>query len=292
MPQWAMSSEPTFTLDPARPVLPRPDDGVQIGWMPRHAVIVRPSAAAPAVAVRQLLNSLTDELTWGQILDLQCVKDFHDTEDIRSLLDELVDAGAVIRRTRSTAVASPVIRLVGRGPLSDTLAEALRHTSARIQRSTQSAHEKSWQHVDLAVLADDLIADTRLLRILADAEVPHLSVRARDGTGLIGPMVLPGITSCLECADRHRRDRDAQWPAVAAQLTGAVGVAAPATILGTVAVALAQIDRVLSAFRGQAPGPLVTLNATLELDLSTHALTARHWTAHPLCRCGAYFTGN
>ncbi|QCH25055.1 hypothetical protein [Mycobacteroides salmoniphilum] len=292
MPQWVMSSEPTFTLDPARPVLPRPDDGVQIGWMPRHAVIVRPSAATPAVAVRQLLSSLTDELTWGQILNLQCVKDFHDAKDIRSLLDELVDAGAVICRTRSVAVASPVIRLVGRGPLSDALAEALRHTSARIQRSTQSAHEKSWQHVDLAILADDLIADTRLLRILADAEVPHLSVRARDGRGLIGPMVLPGITSCLECADRHRRDRDEQWPAVAAQLTGAVGVAAPATVLGTVAVALAQIDRVLSAIRGQAPGPLVTLNATLELDLSTHALTARHWTAHPLCRCGAYFAGN
>lgn len=291
MPLWVMSSEPTFTLDPARPVLPRPDDGVQIGWMPRHAVIVRPSTAAPAQAVRQLLNSLTDELTWGQILNLQCVKDFHDAEDIRKLLDELVDAGAVIRRTPTDAVASPVIRIVGRGPISDALSEALRHTSARLQRSTPSAHGKSWQYVHLAILADDLIVDTRLLRTLTEAEVPHLSVRARDGTGLIGPMVLPGITSCLECADRHRSDRDEQWPALAAQLTGTVGIAAPATVLGTVAVALAQIDRVLSAFRGQAPGPLVTLNATLELDLATHALTARHWTAHPLCPCGA-FPGN
>ncbi|MUM17930.1 hypothetical protein FZI91_02110 [Mycobacterium sp. CBMA271] len=290
MPQWVMSSEPTFTLDPARPVLPRPDSGVQIGWTPCRAVIVRPSAATPALAVRQLLNSLADELTWDQILNLQCIKDFHDTEDVRVLLGELVDAGAVIRRTRPVAIASPVIRLVGRGPLSDTLAEALRHTSARIQRCTQSAHGKSWQYVDLAILADDLIADTRLLRTLTDAKVPHLAVRARDGSGLIGPMVLPGITSCLECADRHRRDRDEQWPAVAAQLAGTVGMAAPATVLGTVAVALAQIDRVLSAIRGQTPGPLVTLNATLELDLATHALTARHWTAHPLCDCGAYFT--
>ncbi|MEU9804600.1 hypothetical protein [Mycobacterium sp. NPDC050853] len=289
MPQWVMSSEPTFTLDPARPVLPRPDNGVQIGWAPRRAVIVRPSTNAPAAAVRQLLSSLSDELTWDQILDLQCVKDFHDIEDIRSLLDELVDTGAVIRRTRPLAVASPMIRIVGRGPLSDALAVALRHSSARIQRSTQSAHGKSWQYVDLVILADDLIVDNRLLRTLACANVPHLAVRARDGTGLIGPMVLPGITSCLECADRHRRDRDEQWPAVAAQLTGTVGVAAPATVLGTVAVALAQIDRVLSAIRGQTPGPLATLNATLELDLATHALTARHWTAHPLCGCGAYF---
>ncbi|MGH3725129.1 MAG: hypothetical protein ACREJO_16645 [Phycisphaerales bacterium] len=290
MPQWVMSSEPTFTLDPVRPVLPRPDNGVQIGWTPRRAVIVRPSPAVPAKAVRQLLSSLTDELTWDQILNLQCVKDFHDAEDIRSLLDELVDVGAVIRRTRQVAAAAPVIRLVGRGPLSDALAEALRHTSVRIQRSTQSTHGKYWQYVDLAVLADDLIADARLLRTLTQANVPHLVVRARDGTGLIGPMVLPGVTSCLECADRHRRDRDEQWPAVAAQLAGTVGVANPATILGTVAVALAQIDRVLSAIRGQTPGPLATLNATLELDLATHALTARHWTAHPLCDCGAFCT--
>jgi bacteriocin biosynthesis cyclodehydratase domain-containing protein len=284
-----MSSEPTFTLDPVCPVLPRPDSGVQIGWAPRRAVIVRPSTNAPAAAIRQLLSSLSDELTWDQILNLQCVKDFHDIEDIRSLLDELVDTGAVIRRTRPLAIASPMIRIVGRGPLSDALAVALRHSSARIQRSTQSAHGKSWQYVDLAILADDLIVDTRLLRTLTCANVPHLAVRARDGTGLIGPMVLPGITSCLECADRHRRDRDEQWPAVAAQLTGTVGVAAPATVLGTAAVALAQIDRVLSAIRGQTPGPLATLNATLELDLATHALTARHWTAHPLCECGAYF---
>ncbi|AMU56781.1 hypothetical protein DDK07_07550 [Mycobacteroides abscessus] len=292
MPQWVMSSEPTFTLDPARPVLPRPDDGIQIGWTPRHAVVVHTGSAAPTHAVRQLLSSLSDELSWEQIVNLRCAKDFRDPDDIRSLLEELVAAGAVIRRIRPTNPASPVIRLVGRGPLSDALAEALRHTSARIQHTTHSVHGKSWQHVDLAVLADDLIADTRLLRMLADAEVPHLSVRARDGTGLIGPMVLPGITSCLECADRHRHDRDERWPAVAAQLTGTVGVAAPATVLGTVAVALAQIDRVLSAMRGQPPGPLATLNATLELDLATHALTARHWTAHPLCPCGAYFAGN
>lgn len=285
-----MSSEPTFTLDPARPVLPRPDNGIQIGWMPRHAVIVRPSPAAPTHAVRQLLTSLSDELTWGQILKLQCVKDFRDIDDIRSLLDELIDTGAIIRRTRPTEPASPVVRVIGRGPLSDGLVAALRHTSARVQHCTHPTHGKSWQYVDLAILADDLIADTRVLRMLNDADVPHLSVRARDGTGLIGPMVLPGITSCLECADRHRHDRDEQWPAVAAQLTGTVGIAAPATVLGTVAIALAQIDRVLSAMRGQAPGPLVTLNATLELDLATHALTARHWTAHPLCPCGAYLT--
>jgi hypothetical protein len=27
--------------------------------------------------------------------------------------------------------------------------------------------------------------------------VPHLAVRVRDGTGLVGPLVIPGVTSCL-----------------------------------------------------------------------------------------------
>ena len=27
--------------------------------------------------------------------------------------------------------------------------------------------------------------------------VPHLAVRVRDGTGLVGPLVIPGVTRCL-----------------------------------------------------------------------------------------------
>jgi hypothetical protein len=27
--------------------------------------------------------------------------------------------------------------------------------------------------------------------------VAHLAVRVRDGTGLVGPLVVPGVTSCL-----------------------------------------------------------------------------------------------
>jgi hypothetical protein len=27
--------------------------------------------------------------------------------------------------------------------------------------------------------------------------VAHLAVRVRDGTGLVGPLAIPGVTSCL-----------------------------------------------------------------------------------------------
>ena len=80
---------------------------------------------------------------------------------------------------------------------------------------------------------------------------PHLPVRVRDGIGLVGPLVIPGVTSCLGCADLHRSDRDAAWPAIAAQLRDTVGVADRATLLATAALALSQVNRVIAAVRGQ-----------------------------------------
>ena len=51
--------------------------------------------------------------------------------------------------------------------------------------------------VDLVVLSDYLVADPRMVRDLHSRGVPHLPVRVRDGTGLVGPLVIPGVTSCL-----------------------------------------------------------------------------------------------
>jgi hypothetical protein len=74
------------------------------------------------------------------------------------------------------------------------------------------------------------------------------------------------------CADLHRRDRDAAWPAIAAQLRDTFGVADRATLLATAALALSQVNRVIAAVRGQEavpdPAPPPALNATLEFDLN------------------------
>jgi hypothetical protein len=36
-----------------------------------------------------------------------------------------------------------------------------------------------------------------MLHDLHSQGVAHLAVRVRDGTGLVGPLVVPGVTSCL-----------------------------------------------------------------------------------------------
>ena len=108
------------------------------------------------------------------------------------------------RRTRSAS-----IRIHGRGPLSDLLASALRCSGARIRHSNLSHAGVTAGTADLVVLSDFLVADPRVVRDLHAARVPHLPVRVRDGAGLVGPLVIPGVTSCLRCADLHRSDRDA-----------------------------------------------------------------------------------
>jgi hypothetical protein len=146
---------------------------------------------------------------------------------------------------------------------------------------------------DLMVLSDNLVADPRMLRDLHSQGVAHLAVRVRDGIGLVGPLVVPGVTSCLGCADLHRRDRDAAWPAVAAQLRDTVGVADRPTLLATAALALSQVNRVIGAVRGsdterqQGPdaGPPQALNATLEFDVHAGSIVVRQWPRHPLCSC-------
>jgi bacteriocin biosynthesis cyclodehydratase domain-containing protein len=122
-------------------------------------------------------------------------------------------------------------------------------------------------------------------RDLHSQGVAHLAVRVRDGTGLVGPLVIPGVTSCLRCADLHRRDRDAAWPAVAAQLRDTVGVADRATLLATAALALSQVNRVIGAVRGSESEPPASLNATVEFDVHSGSIVARHWPKHPLCSC-------
>jgi hypothetical protein len=107
---------------------------------------------------------------------------------------------------------------------------------------------------------------------------------------LVGPLVIPGVTSCLACADLHRSDRDAAWPAVASQLRDAVGTADRATVLATAALALNQVDRVIRAVRrdegvGVSGEPPPTLDTTLEFDVNAGAIVARRWSRHPRCSC-------
>jgi hypothetical protein len=272
-----------YVLDPGRPVLLRPEGVVQVGWDPRRAVLVRPPSGMTARALADLLRRLQSGATVAQLAELA---DEGAADAVADLVTSLVDAGVVTSTTRRRARAAS-IRIHGRGPLSDLLASALRCSGALI---SQSSRTHAGAHADLAMLTDFLVSDPRVVRDLHAAGVPYLPVRVRDGVGLVGPLVIPGVTSCLECADLHRSDRDSAWPAVAAQLRDTVGSADRATVLATAALALNQVDRVMRAVRdghdmANTAEPPPTLNTTLEFDVNVGSVEARQWPRHPRCGC-------
>jgi hypothetical protein len=269
-----------YALNPSMPVLLRPDGTVQVGWDPRRAVLVHPPSGLSASVLAELLRTLQSGTTLAALQARFGV-------DAGELIASLVDAGLVTtaerRRTRAAS-----IRIHGRGPLSDLLAGGLRCSGARVTRSSQT--NAAPDTTDLVVLSDFLVADPRVVRELHAAKVAHLPVRLRDGAGLVGPLVIPGVTSCLGCADLHRSDRDAAWPAVASQLRDTVGSADRATVLATAALALNQVDRVIQAVRGGediviSAEPPPTLDTTLEFDVNAGAIMARRWSRHPRCWC-------
>jgi bacteriocin biosynthesis cyclodehydratase domain-containing protein len=277
-----------YVLASGRPVLLRPDGAVQVGWDPRRAVLVRPPGSMTQAQLAGLLRTLQGSGASRDELDTAAAQ-FDAADAVDELIRALTDTGIVTAASPHPA-RTAAVRIHGRGPLSELLASALRCSGARVRHTSRPHAAAVPDATDLVVLADYQVTEPRLVRELHAAGVAHLPVRVRDGAGLVGPLVIPGLTSCLQCADLHRSDRDAAWPALAAQLRGTVGTAGRATILATAALALRQIDLVIQAVREagdprRAPEPPPTLDTTLELDADGYSISARRWSRHPECPC-------
>lgn len=111
----------------------------------------------------------------------------------------------------------------------------------------------------------------------------HLAVSVREGRGVVGPLVLPGVSSCLHCHDLHRRDRDPVWPRIAAQLATDPAGVPPCEAPLAMALAALGAAQALAYLDGE-PGP-ATLDGTLEVTLPELRVRRRSWQAHPECPC-------
>jgi bacteriocin biosynthesis cyclodehydratase domain-containing protein len=111
--------------------------------------------------------------------------------------------------------------------------------------------------------------------------LPHLAVSVRDGTVVVGPLVRPGSSPCLNCLDLHRADRDPDWGAIAAQLHTSPELPEAVTAATVLAGAAFAAEEVLTHIDGGRPS---TLGATVEI--SAPGRTARRqWSQHPGCGC-------
>lgn len=135
---------------------------------------------------------------------------------------------------------------------------------------------------DLVVLARPWAASDPTAAEWARAGVPHLVATVRGSTGVVGPLVVPGATSCLRCADLHRRDADPRWPHLAAQLTAGEPPPSGATVTCLLTAVTAAVQ-VLAYLDGSAAP--VTLDATLDIAPPDLVPRRRRWSVHPDCGC-------
>ncbi|MGM0929482.1 MAG: TOMM precursor leader peptide-binding protein [Actinomycetota bacterium] len=141
--------------------------------------------------------------------------------------------------------------------------------------------------LSLAVYLDRDVADPRVAAALMSRGHPHLSVLVREHDTLIGPLVVPGQTSCLGCVELHRADADPTWPEVVARLTGKPGTAsgrgqADEVSQSVAAAGLAAIQALLYLDGRNQPG---SFSAVLKLESGDGTVTRHDYPPHPDCGC-------
>jgi bacteriocin biosynthesis cyclodehydratase domain-containing protein len=164
-------------------------------------------------------------------------------------------------------------------PLLENPADA-REVAATINRLAPGARTAVLQRRDATfVVAGGRIGPAGLAAARYH-RVAHLSVTMRDGTAVIGPLVPPRGTPCLNCLDLHRQDRDPGWAGLAAQLEKAPAVepGTAATVLTAAGIAasdvLCWLDRTDPS----------TLGGCVEITPDGQ-LRRRRWPPHPACHC-------
>ncbi|MBL1110247.1 TOMM precursor leader peptide-binding protein [Streptomyces sp. 5-8] len=134
---------------------------------------------------------------------------------------------------------------------------------------------------DVAVHAPDPLTAEPLMA----SGTPHLYAGVVEGTGVVGPLVLPGESGCAGCLDRDRADRDPVWPRLVTQWRSGRGrrVGACDLALATAVAGLAAAHA-LAFLDGESPSGAGT---RWEASLPGLNWRARPVRPHPECGCGA-----
>jgi bacteriocin biosynthesis cyclodehydratase domain-containing protein len=166
----------------------------------------------------------------------------------------------------------------------------------RLREACGDAVRRAAPDVDTTALPPERRADLLLLTGTAPVElsvraalhaggIAHLVVGVDGSRGVVGPLVIPGVTSCLRCVELHRRDRDPAWPALAVQLMSAPGRTAPSDVALCALIAGLAATQALSHLDGEIPS---TSGGSLHLTLPGWQVRRRSFGPHPDCDCGAH----
>jgi hypothetical protein len=111
-------------------------------------------------------------------------------------------------------------------------------------------------------------------------QVPHLVINFVGESILIGPLVIPKQTSCLNCLYLHRKDLNKNWSKVALRYHNSQPIVAKSLIYQAAISAASSIINYLN------PQNTFTLkNQILELNPSKNFYQIRELVTHPSCGC-------
>lgn len=306
-------------LHPRRPPLRRGVDEVQLGVGPQAIVLRGLSAGQVAV-----LERLDGSASRTQLHDI--ATRFGDPPHVvDELLTLLSDAGALADPGSERVELLGLRRTCGRrilvgGPeaLTDRLARALRLAEVDevlVGPLAMDQAELALRDVDGSIADRHHRPDLVILSAFdaldpADAApwsrhgIPHLAFITEGDRIVVGPLVVPspqGDTTCLQCLELHRCDRDAGRATVLAQTTRPArhlpgprrGIDGLTAVLGPggpvrptplepalLFAAAATAALVVAAYLG---GESLPDGVTVELTSPLPRLDHRRWSRHPQC---------
>lgn len=127
--------------------------------------------------------------------------------------------------------------------------------------------------------------DPAVAEPLIASGTPHLYAGVVEGTGVVGPLVLPGDTGCAGCLDQQRIDRDPTWPRLIAQWRSGASHQVPACDLSlATGVAGLAAGHALAFLDGRLPS---SAGARWESSVPGFDWHAKPVWSHPACPCGA-----
>lgn len=213
------------------------------------------------------------------------------------LATDFADGLAVHERLQRRRLAR--VRVAGGEPLIGRLASALTASLLGNVICASDARRFSGDCTNdsLVVLAGDAEPPLQVIEHLNRNDCAHLVAVLHGATGVVGPLVVPGRTSCLRCLDLTRRDLDPHWAAHRLSLdraamspspSGVLPAPAPAVVVDLM-ISLAAAD-VVAWVDGRTPS---TLGATVDVLPLTDSSNPtglpwrrRTWPRHPECGCG------
>lgn len=221
-------------IDPAHPVVWRSPHALQIGGHPA-LVILDPITRSEERMLAAVQAGIPAEA-------LPVVGECGSGEAL-AFLRRIRPALAAERPARTTVVLR--------------IGSASREEIARSARLLDLLEPGPARRPSVGVIVADHVVPPRAYRDWVREGVDHLAVVFGARSATVGPLVRPGRTGCLRCADLRRRDGDPAWPAVAAQLLAMPAAAAADPILRTEALcAAARIANAIGSGASSADVPI------------------------------------